>query len=277
MHTVAILGAGDLGGALARTLAEGDAVSRVLLIDKARDVAAGKALDIRQSGPIGGFDTIVEGTGDVQAAAAADVLVVADEHAAGEWTGDAAVQLLQRVAGLAPRAPIVFAGAGQRLVMALALGELRISPVRLIGSAPAAAAAAVRALAAPALDASPSDVAVPVLGVPPRWVVAWTLATAAGAPADGIAPFESARVERLLAASWPPGPYSLASAAAMVIRAALTSSRRRACCFVPVPLQSRHSVIAAAPVILGPAGIVEVRMPELAPRERVALESALFT
>ena len=52
MHTVAILGAGDLGGALARTLASSDAVSRIVLVDDARTVAAGKALDIRQAGPI---------------------------------------------------------------------------------------------------------------------------------------------------------------------------------------------------------------------------------
>ena len=47
MHTVAILGAGDLGGALARTLATRDAVSHIVLIDEAGAVAAGKALDIR--------------------------------------------------------------------------------------------------------------------------------------------------------------------------------------------------------------------------------------
>ena len=68
MHTVAILGAGDLGGALARTLASGDAVSRIVLIDDARTVAAGKALDIRQTGPIESYDTAVDGTDDLHEA-----------------------------------------------------------------------------------------------------------------------------------------------------------------------------------------------------------------
>ena len=67
MHTVAILGAGDLGGALARTLASGDAVSRIVLIDDARTVAAGKALDIRQTGPIESYDTAIDGTDDLHA------------------------------------------------------------------------------------------------------------------------------------------------------------------------------------------------------------------
>ena len=52
MHTVAIIGAGELGGALARTLATRDAVSRIVLVDEAGNVAAGKALDIRQTGPV---------------------------------------------------------------------------------------------------------------------------------------------------------------------------------------------------------------------------------
>ena len=80
MHTVAILGAGDLGGALARTLASGDGVSRILLIDEARSVAMGKALDIRQTGPIESYDTAVEGTDDVHAASGVDLVVLADRH-----------------------------------------------------------------------------------------------------------------------------------------------------------------------------------------------------
>jgi malate/lactate dehydrogenase len=50
MYKVAIFGAGDLGGALARALATAGVVGRVTLIDDAHQVAAGKALDIRQSG-----------------------------------------------------------------------------------------------------------------------------------------------------------------------------------------------------------------------------------
>ncbi len=277
MHTVAILGAGELGGALARTLAGGDAVSCVRLIDPARTVAAGKALDIRQTGPIERFDTRVEGSADEHALAGADLVILADRHEAGPWAGSEAGDLLRRVTALAPRAPVLFAGADHRELMAIALHERLLPPPRLVGSAPAAAATAVRALTAPLLDASPSDVAVPVLGLPPWWVLAWTHATAAGAPADGLPGFEQARVERMLAASWPPGPYSLASAAAMVARAMLTSSRRRACCFAAVPTVGPNRTVVAAPVLLGPSGVARIAMPDLAPRERVALDTALYS
>lgn len=275
MHTVAILGAGDLGGALSRTLATGDAVSRILLIDTARNVAAGKALDVRQAGPIESFDTALEGSDNLDDARGADVVVLADEHGGGEWRGDAALQLLARIAGIAKDALIVCAGAGQHDVIGKAVLELRIPPARLVGSAPIAAVAAARALIAPALDASPADVAVPVLGVPPAWVIAWSQATVGGGPADGVSPAAMARAERLVAASWPPGAYGLASAATAVIRAALTSSRRRFCCFTATPLVGSRPVVTAAPVTLGPTGIASVRMPALTPRERVALESSL--
>ena len=50
MTTVAIVGAGDVAGAAAQALASRDAVRRVLLVDANQGAAAGKALDIRQSG-----------------------------------------------------------------------------------------------------------------------------------------------------------------------------------------------------------------------------------
>jgi malate dehydrogenase len=275
MHTVAILGAGDLGGALARTLASGDGVSRILLIDEARSVAVGKALDIRQTGPIESYDTAVEGTDDVTAASGVDLVVLADRYGLAELSGEAALPLLDRVARMAPAAPLVLAGATHHALMTLAIKELKLPPHRLIGSAPVAAAAAARALMAPALDASPVDIGIPILGLPPTWVLAWDRASSAGAPVE-MPPHAAARVEQVLAASWPPGPYSLASAASSVIRAALTASRRRFCCFQATPFGSIHPVVFAAPVTLGPSGIVAVAVPELTPRQRVALESTVL-
>ena len=54
MHDVAIVGAGELGGALANALARSDLVGRSA---RRRDpgLAAGKALDIVQSAAIEGF------------------------------------------------------------------------------------------------------------------------------------------------------------------------------------------------------------------------------
>ena len=275
MYEVAILGAGDLGGALARALATAGVVRRVTLVDDAHQVAAGKALDIRQSGPIESSDTVVDSSADLDVVGGAALIVLADRFGQGEWHGEAALQLVGRVASTSA-APIVFAGGRQHEVMARAVDELRLPAARLIGSAPVAASAIARVLAAEAAAVSPDDVAVPVLGLPPSWVLAWGQATAAGAPLDGMAPHEAARIEQTLAARWPAGPYSLASAAAAVTHAALTASRRRLSCLAATPFGGVRPVVFAQQVTLATGGIASVALPDLTPRQRVTLEATVL-
>ena len=76
MSTVAIIGAGDIGAACARALAARDRFQRIVLIDDV--AAAGKALDIQQSGSIDLFHTRLSGTADLTLAISADVCVIAD-------------------------------------------------------------------------------------------------------------------------------------------------------------------------------------------------------
>ncbi len=57
MRSIVILGAGELGGALARQLAAADVAAQITLIDSAGSVAAGKALDILQAAPVDGYST----------------------------------------------------------------------------------------------------------------------------------------------------------------------------------------------------------------------------
>src|SRR5438477_4938870 len=100
MSRVAILGAGEIGGAAARALATRARVDAVLLIDEQPGVAAGKALDLRQAGPIGGYDTRIDGATDFAAAAGADAIVLADTAAGAEWAGDSGLALVRRLARL---------------------------------------------------------------------------------------------------------------------------------------------------------------------------------
>ena len=52
MPSVAVLGAGDLGGAIAHALTERARVGSILLVDEQQKVAAGKALDIQQGAAV---------------------------------------------------------------------------------------------------------------------------------------------------------------------------------------------------------------------------------
>src|SRR5436309_10214556 len=111
MHQVAIVGAGELGGAIAHLLARRDIVRAIALVDEAGRVAAGKALDIAQAAPIEGFATQLTGSTDLSTVAGAAVVVIADRVAGGE---EDALTRLRHVTQFASSAVILCAGATAR-------------------------------------------------------------------------------------------------------------------------------------------------------------------
>jgi malate dehydrogenase len=278
MQEVAIIGAGELGGALAHVLARRDLVGSIRLIDEKGRVAEGKALDIAQAAPVEGFATQMSGSADVSTAAGATVIVIADRFAAGEWDGEDALQLVHRLEQSAPAAVLLCAGASQRELIDAGVRELHVARTRLFGSAPEALAAGARALVALAANGSPRDVALSVLGVPPaQTVIPWEDATLAGFALTRLVDEPSRRrLAARVTALWPPGPYALATAATMVIEAIAGRSRRIASCFVaPDTSAGRRTRTGALPVRLGPAGIGDVLVPSLSVVESVALDNAM--
>ena len=278
MLEVGIIGAGELGGAVAHLLARRDIVRRVTLVDEAGRVAEGKALDIAQAAPVEGFATQVAGTTDPAAAAGAHVIVIAEAMGAGEWQGDAALQLMRRVAASAPAAVIVGAGAQARELVERGVVELKIRRERLIGTAPEALASAVRALVALATNGSPRDVALSVLGAPPRQsVIAWDEATIAGfALTRRLDEPARRRIAARAAVLWPPGPHALAAAAVKAVASIAGRGREVVSCFVgPDTSAGTRTRATALPVRLGRSGIEDVWMPELSVAERVALDNAM--
>src|SRR3989454_11139220 len=97
MRDVAIIGAGELGGALAYVLARRSVAGEIRLIDQMGNVAAGKALDIMQAAPIDGFATRLSGSTDVSTAAGASVLVVTDRFGGDVWQVGGGLLLLKRI------------------------------------------------------------------------------------------------------------------------------------------------------------------------------------
>ena len=277
MPEVAIIGAGPVGGELAFLLARQDAAHSVALVDESGQVAAGKALDIMQAGPIESFSTRVSGATDFMTAAGAAVIVVADRFAAGEWEGEDGLMLLRRVVQLGGRSIIVCAGPSHHELVERGRRELGIPRHRIIGSAPEALAAAVCALTALEANRSPSDVAVTVLGLPPRHtVIPWEDATIGGFAAARVldAPARR-RVTARVAHLWPPGPFALAAAAGKAIAALLGGSRKTMSVFVaPDDSSGKRTRTAALPVRLGPEGMVGVELPELSVHDQVALDNA---
>lgn len=271
---VAIIGAGSLGGTVAQALALRDRVGEIRLIDSDERVAQGKALDIAQSSPVDGFATRVSAAGSITGAAGAAVVVIADKASGNaEHGGEDGLALLRRLHAVESSAPIVCAGASQRELMARAVSELHFPERRIVGSAPLALESGLRALAGLAVDGSGVPIALTIVGVPPRnAVVAWEEASIAGQPLASHLPAHLiAGLNSRIPGLWPPAFYSLASAAARVVEAIVTGSRRRYSCFVGVG-QGR---ITAMPVELGPDGVRRVIEPVLTRQERTRMENGL--
>jgi malate dehydrogenase len=276
MSTVAIVGAGELGGALARALAVRERVRQIRLIDQEKTVAAGKALDIQQAGPVDAYDTRVGGTTDLSDAVGAAVLVLADRaDASGEWSGDPALMLIRRLLDLGVTCPIIVAGASARELIERAIAEIGIDRGRLIGSAPEALGSAIRAFVALEANGSPADVRLSVVGVPPKQaVVPWSDASIGGFSATRVLDAAAiARIDRRVPALWPPGPYALAAAAARLTEAIVCGSRRAFCAFADVDGRGR---CASVPVFVNERGLARVVIPELDARERVVFENSVW-
>jgi hypothetical protein len=275
---VAIVGAGPLAAALASTLAARGRARRVRLVDDAVSVAAGKALDVLQATPVLGQDVAIDATGDLAAAVAdADAVVIADAHGAppAEWQGELGLGVAGRVAAANPRAPIVCAGAGQASLVELAVGELRLPWTRIVGSAAIAFDGAARALVGEAAGTAPRHVALALGGLPPsRLIVGWSGSSIEGAPAETrLAPGALAGLARRIPSAWPPGPFALAIAAAILLEHLDGASVAPLPAVVAAPAQGHRAAIAH--VRVGPSGVLSASEPTFSPFERIALDNAI--
>ena len=276
--TVVVLGAGELGGAVAHALAASDVVRRITLVDDASDVARGKALDIAQAGPVEPLDAELAGSGDPAVAIGASAIIVADRYGpAGEWRGDEGLQLLARLRTLAPRALVVCAGCAQLDLVERAVLEQDADRRRLVASAPEALRSAIAALTSLEAGCSPGEVSLAVLGRPPgAAIVPWDEASIAGQRAtEALTTPALARLDARLPRLWPLGPIVLASAATRVLRLALGGGPGSACVFgVPEQSDEVPGRGAALPARFSAAGAT-LAIPRLAVRDRVRLDGVL--
>lgn len=280
MSTVCIIGAGELGGATAHALARHERIRRVILIDDAAGVAAGKALDIQQAGAVDGSHTQLEGTADLSRIVGAAACVIADRsgRTSNEWQGDDGLALLNRLAPYAGDTPLGFAGAGQASLLTMAAREVHIRRERLIGSASEALCGAVKSMVAIEAQCSPTEIGLTVLGAPPRgFVIPWSEASIGGHALERVlTQVQLSRIEARVAHLWPPGPHALGLAAARVAEALVTSSRRTFSILTVLGGEfGARGKVGVLPALLSIQGIGVARVPALTTRERVQVENAL--
>ena len=73
---VTVVGAGNVGSNTARRVAESNLCDEVVMIDIVEGLPQGLALDINQSAPVEGFETLVTGTNDYADTAGSEVVVI---------------------------------------------------------------------------------------------------------------------------------------------------------------------------------------------------------
>jgi malate dehydrogenase len=276
---VAIIGAGELGGALAHQLARRGSVRAVQLIDEYGRIAEGKALDIGHAAPIEGFACAVSGGSELAAAIGASYIAIADRASGEEWPAEEVMVLIRQLTAICPDAAVVCAGASHREIVDRSVRDLKLPRLRVLGSAPEALGAAARALAGLEGDVSPEDVSVVVLGVPPdHLVICWESASIGGFAATTLLsdPVRR-RLTRRIVSSWPPGPYALATAASRIVDGLVGRSRRLVSCFVaPDDREGIRMKTAALPIRFDVTGTAAVVLPPLTGVERFALENAML-
>src|SRR5687768_10562690 len=280
MSLVAIIGAGEIGGAVARALAARGRVDAIRLIDDNASVAAGKALDVRQSGPISGSDTRIEAAVDLAAVAGAAAIVLADPVGAAEYSGESALGVLRRLkgGGFLDLSVLICAGASHHAVMQQAFDELGLSRRRVVGSAPESLAATARALVAIDARAASNQVALMMMGLPPqKMVIPWNEASVAGYSVTSLltAP-QLNQVERRLRGLWPPGPNALGTAAAVFCESVVTGSRRIFSAYVSLDRDNgTKAPVCAWPVSIGAAGLERATTPVLSGRDQVVVDEVI--
>lgn len=268
--SVAILGAGSIGAAIAESLARRARVASVRLIDAESQVAAGKALDLLQAGPVSRSHTRVSAAADPLSAAGASVIVLADTVKDGEWTGEPGLALVDRLVRAGTAAPLVFAGPSQTSLLEACGRELKLPPHRLVGSAASTVVAQACSLAG--LELGLSSVQLTAVGRPPRFVVGWSAASAAGSLiVDRLPAHRLLAISQLLVRFWPPGPYAVGAATATIVEALIFGSRR----LHPALTVGEHGLGPAGSAVMVPLELGRLRVlshvvPSLSPQERTA-------
>ena len=275
MSTVAILGAGPIGAAVAHALAERQAVRAIRLLDAEASVAAGKALDLQQTMPIDGADVSLSGSADLLSSTGAAVIVIADRVSGGEWQGEEGLALVRQLVRAGTTAPLVFAGGSQIRLMEAVHAELHVPANRLIGTAASGLVNVARALVAAEIGLAGVDVT--IAGRPPAFVVAWSSATVAGSLlTDRIPAHRLLALSKSLMRFWPPGPQTIGGATAQFVDALVNGSRSLlpAATILDGELGARR-VAAMLPLELGRGRVLRKTIPTLSPQERTEVVTGL--
>jgi malate dehydrogenase len=288
---ITVVGAGNVGATLAQRVAERD-YADVVLVDIVEGLPQGKALDMLESGPIVGYDSMVTGTNGYEETAGSTVVVITSgiPRKPGMSRDDLVMTNAKIVSGvvrqIVERSPdcilIVVANPVDGMTQ-LTMAVSGFPRSRVIGMAGVLDTARYRTFIAQELDASVHDVQAYVLGGHGDTMVPLTrLTTVAGIPAADLIPAErlasivqrardgGAEIVNLLKTG--SAYYAPSAAVAQMIDAIVLDTRQVLPC--TVHLEGEYGItglFTGVPCRLGEGGLIEVIDVELTDEEQAAL------
>ncbi|HID96138.1 MAG TPA: malate dehydrogenase [Candidatus Latescibacteria bacterium] len=293
MDKVSVIGAGQVGSTTALMIAQKE-FADVTLIDIVQGLAKGKALDIAEAAPIGGYDSRVFGTEEISEIEGSKVVVVTagltrspgmSRQDLLEKNATIVEGIIKDIARYAPLSIIVMVTNPLDLMTYLALKVSGFPWHRVVGQAGVLDAARFRCFVAAELGVSVEDVSAMVLGghgdsmVPlPRYT------TVSGIPIPELLPSDTINrlVERtrrgggemvnLLGTS---ALYAPGASVALMVEAIARDKKRILPCSVCLHGQyGVEGVCMGVPVKLGATGVEEVIELELTGEELEAFQDS---
>jgi malate dehydrogenase len=286
-----VVGGGNVGATLAQRLAERD-YADVVLVDIVEGMPQGKALDLLETGPIVGYDSLVIGANGYDDTAGSDIVIITSgvPRKPGMSRDDLVMTNAKIVSGVvrevvsrSPQCTLIVVANPVDGMSQLAHAVSGFPRGRVIGMAGVLDTARFRTFIAQELGASVRDVQAYVLGGHGDTMVPLTrLTTVAGIPVAELIPAE--RLETIVQRARDGGAeivnllktgsafYAPSAAAAQMVDAILLDTRQVLPCTVMLEGEyGIRGVFTGVPVRLGSGGMLEVIDVALQDDERAAL------
>ena len=289
---ITVVGAGNVGATLAQRLAERD-YADVVLVDIVDGLPQGKALDLRETGPILGYDTYVTGTNGYRETAGSGVCVITSgvPRKPGMSRDDLIAinlkivrEVTEKLAKQSPKAVLIVVSNPLDAMCHVALQASGFPRERVIGMAGVLDTARFRSFIAEELKVSVKDVDAYVLGGHGDTMVPLTrYTTVAGVPVEKL--IEKKRLGEIVQRTRDGGAevvallktgsafYAPSAAVAEMVDSIILDKKRILPCAAHLQGEYGHKgLFIGVPCKLGAKGLEEVVQIELSAVERKALD-----
>jgi malate dehydrogenase len=289
---ITVVGAGNVGATLVQRLAERD-YADLVMVDIVEGLPQGKALDLREAGPVVGYDSRVTGTNGYRETAGSDVCVITSglPRKPGMSRDDLVDtnmkivrEVTQKLVKASPRAILIVVSNPLDAMCHVALKTSGFPRHRVIGMAGILDTARFRSFIAEELDVSVRDVAAYVLGGHGDSMVPLTrYTTVAGVPVEQL--IEKKRLGEIVQRARDGGAevvallktgsafYAPSAAVAEMVDAIVLDQKRILPCAAQLNGEYGYKgLFIGVPCKLGAKGLEEVISIQLTAAEKKALD-----